>query len=70
MCLESSIQTIIICEGRASHCWPALSQLSSLFSLGCWLRKMAICSRKLIQCLDLNANYQIMVSDVTEIKAP
>lgn len=48
---------------RAQLCLPALSQLSSLFSLGYRLRKMAICrSRRLIHCLDLNANYQIMVT--------
>lgn len=57
-----NIQRNIICEGKASHCCSALSQLSSLFSLGYWLRKKAICSRRLIQCLDLNANYQIMVT--------
>lgn len=51
-------------QWRAARCWPALFQLSSLFSLGYWLCKKAICSRRLIQCLDLNANYQLMVMSV------
>lgn len=44
------------------HCYHQHLSPSSLYGYDYWLHKRTICSKRLIQCLDLNANYQIKMT--------